>query len=178
MAVPVAPAGTTSWLLAGGAWVTLQGQASEDTGPGACAQAAMLVWEGSGVTVAANAAARLGAQGSRGLPTLQPISGRGAWPALRATLLPGGRWEGARRGRGHGCASAPQAPSALVSGWLLRVCVAGNKHTGLPALSPWRKDKGHAGLTSWPLRSRALSGPRFGSHGFVIMGELFPFPGP
>ena len=33
----VTPAGTTSWLLAGGAWVALQGRASEDTGPGACA---------------------------------------------------------------------------------------------------------------------------------------------
>lgn len=162
----VTPAGTTSWLLAGGPWVALQGRVSEDTGPGARAQ-------NPGCDAGAG-----GAQGSRGLPTLKPVSGRGAWAALRATLLPGRRWEGARRGRGRGRASAPQAPSALALGWLLRVCVAGNKHAGLPALSPWRKDKGHAGLTARPLRSRALSGPHSGSHGFVITGGLFPFPGP
>lgn len=60
-------------------------------------------------------------------------------------MLLGGRQQGTRRERGRGHASAPPVPSARALGWLLRVCLVGTKHAGLPARSPWRKDRRHAG---------------------------------
>lgn len=94
-----------------------------------------------------------------------PSWGVGPRAALRATLLLGRRREGARRERGCGRASATPVPSALAWGWLLRVCLVGTRHTGLPGRAPWRKEKQHAGLAVRPLSSRALSGPHSESHG-------------